>query len=118
MPRLVPYGPSKAFLKHMSGTLGFDERLWHVPDVRVSSLYVIVGSVVSSTHKVLETAAQPSAESFAKAMVDKFGCGRPIVAPWFVHALQFWSIRLLPRAMAEKIFADRMEIEVELAKKL
>ena len=118
IPHLVPYGPSKAFLKHMSGVLNSDERVWSGPNARVSMLYIIVGSVVSSTHKVRETLTDPSAASFAKAMVDKFGCGREIVAPWLVHAFSFWFVGSLPRVLSDKLFADQMVNEVELAKKL
>lgn len=110
LPRLTPYGQSKAFLKHLSGALGMDERYW-VP-TNVSTLYVIVGSVLSSTHPVAESMWTPSSATYAKALVDKIGCGRRVVAPYLPHALQFWAVAQMPRALSEKTMVQAMEEEV------
>ena len=116
LPRLTPYGASKAFLKQLSHALEFDERVWR--PTNVSTMYVTVGSVVSGSHKVVEGLGYPTAEVFAKAMVDKFACGRQVVVPWLVHAIQFWLVSVLPAIVAERTMAAEIKKEIELMKRL
>ena len=104
LPRLTPYGASKAFLKQLSHALQSDERIWHATNV--STMYVTVGSVVSGSHRVTEGLGYPSAEAFAERMVDRFGCGRQVVVPWLVHAIQFWLVGMLPASVAERTMAE------------
>lgn len=116
LPRLASYCASKAFVKRLSGCLGQDESLWS--PTNVSTMYIIVGSVVSSTHKVQESLFCPSSASFAKAIVDKIGREDRVVVPWLPHAIQFWSVTSMPASSLDKALAKSMKRELELAKKL
>ena len=113
--RLVPYAPSKAFLIRLSGCLGMYERFWAPTNVETCA--VVVGSVVSAGHRVEEGFFSPSADRYAKALVDRFGCGRKVVTPYWPHAVQNWVIRLLPKTMFESAVSQTIQEEIRAAKK-
>ncbi|KAF7795806.1 hypothetical protein EIP86_006973 [Pleurotus ostreatoroseus] len=113
--RLIPYAPSKAFLIRLSGCLGLDERFW--APTRVETCAVVVGSVVSAGHRVAGGFFSPSAERYAGVLVDRFGCGRAVVTPYWPHAVQNWVIGLLPKRMFERAVSQTIREEIEAAKK-
>lgn len=115
LPRLTPYSSTKAFIKQLSRSLGTDERYW--ARTNVSTLCVLVGSVVSGSHPKTPSLFTPAAAPYARAMVDKFGCGRELIAPYLLHALQFWSVEIIPKPLLEKTMVQEMEEEIKLAKR-
>lgn len=112
--RLATYGATKAFLVRLSGCLGMDERFW-VP-TNVETCAVVVGSVVSLTHRVQESFFSPSSERYAQAMVDRFGCARAVSVPYWPHALQMWGIGFMPKAMLEKLVSETVLEEIKAGK--
>ena len=123
MPRLVPVSPTKAFLRQFSGSLVADE---HFPGPlpaegarpsNVSSTYMLVGSVVTSARKVEESLLSPSADTFAKAVVDRIGCGRAVIAPYFPQAVVFALVDMLSEGIQEVMFRKSMQNELQVQAK-
>ena len=114
-PRLAAYGATKAFIIRLSGCLGMDERCW-VP-TNVETCAVVIGSVVSAGHPVREELLSPSSDTYAKALVDRFGCGRKVVIPYWPHALQMWAWGLLPQGMLENLMSRWVKQEVQAGEK-
>ncbi|KAI0684914.1 NAD(P)-binding protein [Cytidiella melzeri] len=113
VPCLNPYGATKAFLQQMSDTIAADERIRK--PTNVTTMYLRVGSVVSGSHRVPATLFSPSSELFAKHIVHKIGCGKRSVMVYLPHALQLWSMRLMPDSFILKALADAAEAEVKRA---
>lgn len=120
MPRLVPVSPTKAFLRQFSGNLVADE---HFPgplpaegarSSNISSTYMLVGSVVTSARKVEEGLLSPSAETFAKAVVDRIGCGQPVLAPYFPQAVVFTLVDMLGQGIQEVMFRKSIQNELQV----
>ena len=113
LPRLIPYGATKAFLKQMSGALASDERFRN-PRNNVTTMYVIVGSVASGSHKISPTFFSPSSEVYAKALVDKIGCGKRVISPYLPHALQMFFVRSMPESIVNMVEMQSMEEELKM----
>lgn len=117
IPRIIPYGATKSFLRQLSGALGSDEafRLPHAPNV--STIYMDVGSVTSASHKAENSLFTPSSEVFGKHFVQCIGCGLPAIIPYWLHALQACSAAILPESMLKKELFKAMDKELTIAKK-
>ncbi|KAI0684915.1 NAD(P)-binding protein [Cytidiella melzeri] len=113
LPCYNPYGAAKAFLKQMSALLTADERFRH--PTNVTTMYLIVGSVVSGSHRVAESLLSPTAESFAKHVVHKIGCGRRCVFAYVPHAVQLWAVGFLPERILLDAVANGVEAELKQA---
>ena len=113
---LAAYGASKAFLKHLAPTLNVDEHNWQPGSVRnnVSVLYIVAASICTAARPLKPTLFGPSAETFARAMVNRFGCGREIVTPWIPHAIQLGMLSLMPRSVLEGALKDGMKQEIAI----
>ena len=111
LPRLIPYGATKAFLKQLSGALASDERFRATTNV--STMYVIVGSVGSGSHVLAPTFFSPNSETYAKALVDRFGCGQRVIAPYWPHALQFMFVDWMPEALVSMVEMQSMDDEMK-----
>jgi 17beta-estradiol 17-dehydrogenase / very-long-chain 3-oxoacyl-CoA reductase len=115
LPGLIPYSPSKAFLRQLSSTLGADER-FRTPS-NVATLYLHVGSVVSGSHAVPATFFSPTAESFAAHAVRKIGCSRREAFAYWPHALQTYPTGLLPDSVLFWTVQTAAEEEFKMSKK-
>ena len=131
LPRLTPYGASKAFLKRLSITISADERfqaflrsmstgagnLKGRPESNVSTMLLNVGPVASNPHKPQASFRVATPEQYARYVVRYIGCERAVVFPFFMHAVQGWASVNLPRWFNEKrMFAALLKV-VNLAKK-
>ncbi|KAI0088354.1 hypothetical protein BDY19DRAFT_950492 [Irpex rosettiformis] len=105
IPGLNPYGPSKAFMRQMSKTIGAEECAIH-KESDVSTMFLQVAEVSSGSHRSAVTLFGPSAETYAKSVVSKVGCGRSVVVPYVWHAMQIWFMGLLPERLLAKSAAD------------
>ena len=92
-----------------------DERFW-VP-TNVETCAVVVGSVVSAGHRVKEEFFSPSSDAYAKAMVDRFGCGRKVIVPYWPHAVQMWGLQFMPQALLENLVSKTIKEEIQAGKK-
>ena len=116
IPRIVPYGATKAFLRQLSAALGSDEA-FRAQRPGPTTLYMDVGSVASNAHRAAVTLTTPAADAFARHFVHCIGCGRPSVIPYWPHALQTWAVGLLPESLLQKELFKAMEGEMDLLKK-
>lgn len=117
IPRIVPYGATKAFLRQLSAALGSDEAFRARSTPNVTTLYMDVGSVASNAHKTDASLMTPAAEAFAKHFVHCIGCGRASVIPYWPHALQTCTVGFLPDSLLQKELFKAMEAEMDLLKK-
>ena len=107
LPRVVPYAATKAFVTRLSRSLGMDERFWAPTNVETSA--VIIANVVTNINTLGEGFFNPTADRFAPAMVDRFGCGRAEIVPYWPHALQIWALGLMPKWLFEKTVVKVIE---------
>lgn len=99
-PTLAIYAATKAFLHVLARALDNEERLWGVPSgVRVA--YLDVGPVNSAANRLAPSLTTPSSPAFAKALVDKIGCGKRSYAPYYMHALIGAMGDVLPESWVE-----------------
>jgi 17beta-estradiol 17-dehydrogenase / very-long-chain 3-oxoacyl-CoA reductase len=116
-PRINPYGATKAFLRQLTGGLASDELFRATRAPNVSYLYMEVGSVASAGHVSAQSLGTPSSEDFARHFVKCIGCGRLYIVPYWPHALQLWSMSLIPESAKVAATLKAMESEVQAAKK-
>lgn len=96
-PYCSVYSGCKAFIKALTHSL-FVEAATEGEDIEV--LGIVVGKVTAVSHCSEQVSLSvPSAETMAKAALQKVGCGRAITTGYWAHALQVWAIGLLPEWM-------------------
>ncbi|EOO02875.1 putative short chain dehydrogenase protein [Phaeoacremonium minimum UCRPA7] len=106
MPLLSFYGPSKTFAMGVAGSLAL-EMILEGQDVEV--LGVRLGEVTGVSHyKAAPTIFGPSAQTMARAALERVGCGRPTVIGYWAHALQQAGANLLPDFLKDRILLDIM----------
>lgn len=117
IPRIVPYGATKAFLRQLAPALKSDE-LYRAEDTsNVSALYMDVGSVVSASHKHPASWGTPATDIFAQHFVHCIGCGRSAIAPYWPHAVMAGMVAALPESMLLSELFKAMDEEMDSAKK-
>ncbi|KAJ7784929.1 hypothetical protein DFH07DRAFT_786321 [Mycena maculata] len=95
-PWLTVYAGSKAFNMSWSRSLGLELRA-EGRDVEVMGL--VVGEVQSAGHPGPVGLVMCSSRTLAKSALDKIGCGRHTVAPWWRHAAILALVECLPDAL-------------------
>ncbi|KAJ6505294.1 hypothetical protein C8R45DRAFT_972275 [Mycena sanguinolenta] len=95
-PWLTVYAGSKAFNLSWSRSLGVELRA-EGKDVEVMGL--LVGEVQSAGHPVPVGWVTCSSRTLARSALDKVGCGRHTVAPWWRHAVILALVLCLPEAL-------------------
>ncbi|KAL7895467.1 short chain dehydrogenase/reductase [Trichoderma sp. SZMC 28014] len=114
-PMLASYGASKQFLMTLTRAINLESALLGRPDIEC--LGVRVGNVTSVSHnKESPSLFTPSAETMARAALDRAGHGHVVVTGHWAHALQGAGLTFLPSFMANKVMVDaiRARWEVEL----
>lgn len=106
-PRLPVYSASKAFLRALARGLDNDERFWGAP-TGVRFAYLALGEVRTHTHDSAHSAASPSAECLAQALVARTGCGRRAYTPYMWHAILQWLLGFLPETTVDDYAAEAM----------
>ncbi|KAJ7469641.1 hypothetical protein FB451DRAFT_1255178 [Mycena latifolia] len=111
-PWLTIYAGSKAFNMQWSRSLGLELRA-DGKDVEVMGL--LVGEVQSAGHPGEESLIMCSSKTLARSALDKVGCGRHTVAPWWRHAVMLAVVGSLPDAVLERMMSHTtrgfMEVE-------
>lgn len=111
-PRHATYAGSKSFLKALVRGLNNDERFWDGPSG--VTFECLVTYIVQSNNMHLNPSwMAPRAETFAKAVVKRAGCGRWLYTPYMPHAILLWSAQLLGEKKVDELGAR--EIEAQLA---
>ncbi|KAK1970184.1 short chain dehydrogenase [Colletotrichum sublineola] len=96
LPLLSFYSGCKAYLVALSKTM-VDELALARADVEV--LGVRVGAVATKTDLMEPGVFLPSVESMAESILDRVGCGRVTVVPYWAHALVAWFMDLVPAVL-------------------
>ncbi|KAJ7713352.1 hypothetical protein B0H14DRAFT_3016548 [Mycena olivaceomarginata] len=95
-PWVTVYAGSKAFNMSWSRSLGVELRA-EGKDVEVMGL--VVGEVQSGGHPGPVGLVMCSSRTLARSALDKVGCGRHTVAPWWRHAAILAAVLCLPEAL-------------------
>ncbi|KAJ6603589.1 hypothetical protein DFH09DRAFT_1124646 [Mycena vulgaris] len=95
-PWLTVYAGSKAFNMSWSRSLRLELRA-EGKDVEVMGL--VVGEVQSAGHPGPVGPIMCSSRTLARSALDKVGCGRHTVAPWWRHAAILALVGCLPEAL-------------------
>lgn len=109
MPLLAAYCPAKALVNKASEVLARELAMQRRSrDVEVMA--VRVGEVCGTTNnKSAPSLWQPSADTMARAMLARVGCGRVIVEGYFWHAIQDMSLKWMPSWAREKAVRNAIE---------
>ncbi|KAK2062766.1 NAD(P)-binding protein [Colletotrichum caudatum] len=113
LPQLSFYGGCKAYLNTLSTSM-VRELAMARADVEV--LGMRVGAVVTPTRRDLiqPRVFWPSVETMAESILDRVGCGRVVVVPYWGHALLSWLADLMPSVLEEpvvKMIMGRLIVE-------
>ncbi|PON21932.1 short chain dehydrogenase [Trichoderma gamsii] len=111
-PMLASYGASKQFLMTLTRAINLESALLGRTDIEC--LGVRVGNVTSVSHnKETPSLFTPTAETMARAALDRAGHGHVVVTGHWAHALQGASLTFLPSFMANKIMVDAIRVRWE-----
>ena len=117
IPRIIPYGATKAFLRQLSASLGADEKFRPAGKPNVSTLYMDIGSVATVAHPKASSFATPAAEVFGKHFVHCIGCGLPSIMPYWPHAILRGLVDVLPESTLLSTPFKAMDEELAMSKK-
>ncbi|KAJ7249786.1 hypothetical protein B0H12DRAFT_1121761 [Mycena haematopus] len=92
-PWLTVYAGSKAFNMSWSRSLGVELR---AEGRKVEVMGLVVGEVQSGGHPGPVGLVMCSSRTLARSALDKVGCGRHTVAPWWRHATIFALVQCWP----------------------
>ncbi|OHE96553.1 short chain dehydrogenase [Colletotrichum orchidophilum] len=101
LPLLSYYSGSKAYLGAMSTSLA---RELSLDGIDVEVVGVRVGGVVIKPELKTTGVFWPSVETIANAILDRVGCGRAVLIPYWGHALQMALMDLVPVALQELLY--------------
>ncbi|KAJ0160129.1 Very-long-chain 3-oxooacyl-coA reductase [Colletotrichum tanaceti] len=87
------YGGSKAFMNALSTSMAEELTL---DGVDVEVLSVRVGPVATRTELMPPRVFWPSVETMAQSILDRVGCGRAVVVPYWGHAVPMLFLDLMP----------------------
>ncbi|KIJ54932.1 hypothetical protein M422DRAFT_221360 [Sphaerobolus stellatus SS14] len=105
-PRLAIYAASKRFVNTLGWALSIDER-YYTP-TNVEFMYLVVGEVSTNSVQKEATLFCPNADTFARSVIARIGCGRRQITPYIFHAVAQWLIESCGKDMAVKIIAEVM----------
>ena len=120
-PRLAVYAASKGFLESLTRGLDNDE-LYLNPEgpTGVRYTYLAVGAVNSENHDAPMAVglSTPTSEAFARAIINRTGCGRRRVAPYAVHGMmQYFLQEVLGDGVIDEASAAEMKSLIARSKK-
>lgn len=99
------YSPGKMFLSRLSELVTLEMKLTGQP---IEVLCVKVGNVWGTGQTLAKKPdwLTPDANTMARAVLGRVGCGRRSVAGYWAHALQFAVIGLLPDFLLQRMLID------------
>ncbi|KAK1597055.1 short chain dehydrogenase [Colletotrichum navitas] len=100
LPLLSFYGGCKAYLAALSMSMG---RELAIARADVEVLGMRVGAVATRRDVMQPRIFWPSVETIAESILDRVGCGRAVVVPYWGHALQMWLADLMPAVLEEPL---------------
>lgn len=109
-PYLAVYCASKAYTNIFSATLTTECEIEN-PGVEVLGL--LVGAVKTNKLQVDENIFTPNARTFAKAALQRVGCGKRVVNAYFWHAVQASMLHIIPEKTVQdfvkKVLKEKRE---------
>jgi 17beta-estradiol 17-dehydrogenase / very-long-chain 3-oxoacyl-CoA reductase len=115
LPWLTVYSGAKAFVKSWSAALA---REMKAEKRNVEVLGIVPVSVTNvSFRKEVPTLALPDARVFARAGLQKVGCGRNVVAGYWMHGIMEEVMSWLPESLLLNTMIDSIKAEAEKDKK-
>ena len=109
MPWLSMYSGTKAFINGWSSALA---RELKAEETGVEVLAIVPVRVTDvSFRKEAPTLVQPNVRTFARASLQKVGCGRHVVAGYWVHDVVISLLSLLPESRFSKILVKSITAE-------
>jgi len=93
MPYMVVYSATKAYLTAWGNALSIEMQS---EGHKIEVMTVLSGNTQSGQDVRPANLFRPTSAAFAKAAVEKVGCGRSVVVGYFWHAVQDASMSLLP----------------------
>ena len=119
IPMVTAYAGAKGFNHSWSKALAWELELLKLP---VDSMGIVVGAVVSQGNPDPVSLATPSSSTFARAIVDRVGCGRRLIIAHFWQAAQVALFENLPewlqgRILKKEMWRRHIEERRELQKK-
>ncbi|KAL7920661.1 short chain dehydrogenase/reductase [Trichoderma austrokoningii] len=108
-PMLASYSASKQFLMTLTRVINLESKLLKRPGIEC--LGIRVGNVTNVSHnKETPSLFTPTAQTMARAALDRAGHGYVVVTGHWAHALQGASLTLLPSFMANKVMIDAIRV--------
>jgi len=105
-PYLAVYAGTKAYNNAFSISLARE-----LEGIEVISL--ITGSVNTGTNRKPVTLMRPSAEKYAKSVLNIVGCGRKSIMPYWPQAIQTYFISLLPERLLDHATKNAIKKELQ-----
>lgn len=105
-PYVAIYGGAKAFVASFSTAIGLEAMAEGWP---IEVIAIIPGLVRTGSHKVPIAWGTPSAEVYARAALDRVGCGHLVVYGYWRHAVQFGLFDMLPTKLMQLILTKEMK---------
>lgn len=100
IPYLTVYSGAKGF--NMSWGKSLRTEL-NAEGQNISVLGVVVGNVQSAGNKSDAGLFTPTSRVMAKAILDRVGCGKPMVIAYLPHALQLSTLGWLPEVVVQQV---------------
>lgn len=107
IPWLSVYSATKGFIRSFSTALNMEMRA-EGHDVEV--IGVIVGSVKSPGNDIDEGFFVPSSRTMASSALDRVGCGRSQLWPYWRHRIQGFALEWLPERLLQVVLIRRLRI--------
>ena len=113
IPYVPVYAASKGYVEALSASLRNEFAAEHYPASRIGVLALRIGNVVTTTNPGVARLFMPTADTYAKAILDRVGCGAPLVVPYFWHWLQVAVFTSLPQAAVDLGFISNMRWKLQ-----
>jgi len=115
LPWLSMYSGTKSFVMSWTAALA---REMKAEKRNIEVLGVVLATVTNvSFRKEVPTLMQPDAKTFARASLDRVGCGKYVVAGYWVHGVMRTVLGLLPESLVCGMVVKSVREEAEKDKK-
>ena len=104
-PYLAVYAGTKAYNNAFSISLARE-----LENIEVISL--LTGSVNTGSNRKPISLMRPSAETYAKCVLNRVGCGRQSIMPYWQHTIQTFLISILPQNFIDKATKNALKKEL------
>lgn len=112
LPYLSVYSATKSYVTAFSKALGAEMK---AEKKNVEVLALIVGSVQVTSNNHPPSIFHPTTETFARAAVERAGCGRSSVYGYLPHALQAAPLDFIPEWLATTLVIEVLRARKQVA---